>query len=472
MSWLTRLFCRRDLYTDLAEEMREHIEEKTEQVIREGMSREEAEGAARRAFRNTTLIEEQGREAWQWPTLESIWSDVKYGLRQLYKSPGFTVTAVLALALGVGAHTAVFSVLNAVLFRPLPFPDSDRLVTVLSTGSFREHLQALPGVKTASITMIYPPDDRWTMQFSIVGRPVSRMEDIPSSRFGVVDPYYLTITGIPLLAGRDFSESDNERSPVVAIVNQVFVRRYLPDADPIGRHIEMGTPANLNAPDPWLGNQHIPVTIIGVMRDTKTDGLALPAQPQFITLFRQTPAVNFGFKEVMVRSDIAPGALIDQIREQLHQLDPLLPLSEAATMTEFIEEQTSDKRFTTALLSALAALGLVLAIVGVYGVVSYLVVQRQQEIGIRLALGSPRTTVLGLITRQGLILAITGAALGLIGTAVASRSVASFLYGISALDLFTLCGTSAVLIVIALLASAIPGRRAMRINPIQALRAE
>jgi putative ABC transport system permease protein len=174
----------------------------------------------------------------------------------------------------------------------------------------------------------------------------------------------------------------------------------------------------------------------------------------------------------MVRSDIAPGALIDQIREQLHQLDPLLPLSEAATMTEFIEEQTSDKRFTTALLSALAALGLVLAIVGVYGVVSYLVVQRQQEIGIRLALGSPRTTVLGLITRQGLILAITGAALGLIGTAVASRSVASFLYGISALDLFTLCGTSAVLIVIALLASAIPGRRAMRINPIQALRAE
>ena len=353
---------------------------------------------------------------------------------------------------------------------PAQYPSPDAITRFCET--FRDRLQALPGVKTASITTIYPPDDRWTMQFSIEGRPVSRMEDIPASRFGVVDPYYLTITGIPLLAGRDFSESDGERSPVVAIVNQAFVRRYFPDSDPIGRHIEMGTPANLNAPDPWLGNQHIPVTIIGVMRDTKTDGLALPARPQFITLFKQTPPVNFGFKEVMVRSDMASGALIDQIREQLHQLDPLLPLSEAATMTEFIEEQTSDKRFTTALLSAFAALGLVLAIVGVYGVVSYLVVQRQQEIGIRLALGSPRANVLWLITRQGLILAIAGTALGLVGTAVASRSVASFLYGISALDLFTLCGTSALLIIIALLASAIPGSRAMRIDPIRALRSE
>jgi putative ABC transport system permease protein len=208
------------------------------------------------------------------------------------------------------------------------------------------------------------------------------------------------------------------------------------------------------------------------MRDTKNQGLALPVEPQFITLFKQMPPLSGGFKDVLVRSEIAPAALIDELREQLHQLDPRLPLSEAETMTEHIEEQTSDKRFTTALLSAFAALGLVLAIVGVYGVVSYLVVQRQQEIGIRLALGSPRASVLWLITRQGLILAITGAVLGLTATAIASRSVASFLYGISALDLFTLCGASVLLIVIALVASAIPGRRATRINPIQALRAE
>jgi putative ABC transport system permease protein len=141
-------------------------------------------------------------------------------------------------------------------------------------------------------------------------------------------------------------------------------------------------------------------------------------------------------------------------------------------MTQYIEEQTSDKRFTTAVLSAFAALGLVLAIVGVYGVVSYLVVQRQQEIGIRLALGATRANVLWLISRQGLLLAITGAALGLVGTAAASRALSNFLYGVSALDVLTLCGASVLLIVIALLASAIPGRRAMRIDPIQALRSE
>src|SRR5215472_14522500 len=108
MSWFARLYHRRDLYSDLAAEMREHIEEKTEQFVREGMSHEEAEHAARRVFGNATLLEERGREVWQWPTLESIWVDVKYGLRQLRKSPGFAITAVLIIALAIGANTAVF----------------------------------------------------------------------------------------------------------------------------------------------------------------------------------------------------------------------------------------------------------------------------------------------------------------------------------------------------------------------------
>lgn len=291
------------------------------------------------------------------------------------------------------------------------------------------------------------------------GQPVSRIEDIHAALFGVVDPQFLRTAGIPILAGRDFSESDSEKAPVAAVVNQAFARRYFPDRSPIGRRIEMGTPASLNAPDPWLRNEHIQATIVGLMRDTKNNGLALPVEPQFMTLYKQTPVVNFDFKEVLVRLPMAAGPLIDEIREELHRVDPRLLLSEAMTMTEHIEDQTSDKRFATVLLSAFAALDLVLAIVGVYGVISHLMLQRQQD-------------GLWLIAREGLMLALLGVGRGLAGTAIASHSISSFLYGVSALDVLTLGTASALLVLIALLASAVPGRRAMLINPIEALRAE
>src|SRR5271154_275830 len=165
MSWLTRIIFRifwrrRNLYNDLAEELRAHIEEKTEQFVREGMSREEATHAARRAFGNATLIEERGREAWQWPRLESVWADVKYALRQFRKSPGFSITAILTLALGIGFNTAMFGLIQAVLLRPLPYLTPDRLVSVTQYAprtaeetipeatylSWRQHSRAFAGM--------------------------------------------------------------------------------------------------------------------------------------------------------------------------------------------------------------------------------------------------------------------------------------------------------------------------------------
>jgi predicted permease len=133
MNWFTRIFRRRNLYSDLAEEMREHIAEKTEQFMREGMSREEATRAARRAFGNATLIEERGREEWQWPKLESLLADAKFALRQLRRSPGFAITAVLTLALGIGANTAIFTLIDSIMLRPLPYPQQERLVRMLGT---------------------------------------------------------------------------------------------------------------------------------------------------------------------------------------------------------------------------------------------------------------------------------------------------------------------------------------------------
>jgi putative ABC transport system permease protein len=310
------------------------------------------------------------------------------------------------------------------------------------------------------------------MMFSIERRPVSRLEDIPSTIFGVVDANYLRTAGIPVVEGRDFSESDREGTLPVAIVNQEFVKQYFPNEDPIGQRIELGAPASLIAQDVWMGTRRETVTIAGVMHDNHDQGLVLPVAPQLIALFRQSPIVNFGFKDILVRSDVAPEALEQSVAQQLHALDSRVPLSEVETMSEYLDDITAAKRFTSVILAGFAGIGLVLAVMGIYGVIAYLVAQRTQEIGIRLALGAPRGAVMWLVSSQGLRMALAGVAIGLMGSALAARSLASLLYGISAVDPMTLGSASVALIAIALAACALPARRAAKIDPMRALRTE
>ncbi len=335
-----------------------------------------------------------------------------------------------------------------------------------------ERLHADPGVQAASITEIVPPTDRWRMMFSIEGQGISRLEDIPSTVFGVADANYLRTAGIAVVRGRDFSESDGDKTLPVAIVNQAFVKKFFPDEEPIGRRIELGAPTRLLAEDEWMGSQRVTLTIAGVMRDNRDQGLALPVAPQLIGLFRQIPMVNSGFKDLLVRSDLAPEALERSIERQLHALDPRIPLSEAEIMSAYLGELTSIQRSTSVILSCFAGLGLLLAVMGIYGVIAYLVAQRTQEIGIRLALGAPRGAVLWLVSSQGLRMALAGVGIGMIGTLVAARNLTSLLYGISALDPVTLVSASGALIAISLAACALPARLAARIDPMEALRTE
>ena len=336
---------------------------------------------------------------------------------------------------------------------------------------FGDRVRARPGVQQASITTIYPPYERWNMMFTIAGHPASRIEDVPTTFFGVTDAYYLRTAGIALIEGRDFATTDRENTPTVAIVNQTFVRRFFRNEDPLGRRIDLGSPPNVAIRDNWM-RQDVPVTVIGVMADAKNNGLAEAVEPQLIGLFRQMPQVNFGFKDVLVRYAMSPDAMEREVTGELHAIDSRLPLSEMSSMDEYIGELTTDRRFTATILSAFAALGLLLAVIGIYGVISYLVAQRRQELGIRMALGADRGNVLMLILRQGIVLAVCGVCLGLAATALAGRALSSLLYRTSAFDALTLAAVSILLLLVALAASAIPARRAARVNPVEALRAE
>jgi predicted permease len=328
-------------------------------------------------------------------------------------------------------------------------------------------VRQLPGVQDAVVSAAYPLDDQWTQNFTIVGRAVSRLEDTPVATFNVSDAHYLQTLGIPLLKGRNFSDSDTETSPPVALVNQAFVDRYFPIEDPVGKQFRMGFNRILAS-----NASALPYTIIGVIGNSMNRGLALPPLPHINTLFRQTPELNAGFKYLIVRTSLDPIQLAPSIRQQLRSLDAELPFAEVATMDQVMQEQTGDRRYTTGLLALFAVLGVLLAGIGVYGVVSYVVSQRTSEIGVRMALGAQRGDVLWMVVKQGLGMASAGAAAGLLVAWILRRVVGQLVFGISPADPLTFVAAALVLIAFAASATYLPARRAARIDPMIALRYE
>ena len=333
-------------------------------------------------------------------------------------------------------------------------------------------VRALPAVVDASITTIYPPYNGWTQMLGIPNHPASRFQDVPIAQFGVTDAHLVKTLGVPLIRGRDFSESDSATSFPVALISRELSRRYFANVDPIGRQIHIGPPSFLQIPPGENVSDAKDVIIVGVIGDFKNTGLTVPPEPQIIGLYAQHPLVNYGFKEIVIRTASEPRLLVPEISRQLHEIDPDVPLAEVQTIDEIVEKQTGGQCFTTTLLALFAVAGLALAAVGIYGVVSYLVSQRTQELAVRLAVGASPTNVLCLVLRQGLDMTLLGAVVGLGGAIAARRLTSGLLFGISATDPVTLVGAALFLLVVALMASVIPGARAMRIHPMQALRQE
>ena len=281
----------------------------------------------------------------------------------------------------------------------------------------------------------------------------------------IVSPEYFHLLGIPLLRGRVFTDQDVANTPQIAVINQAAARVWWPNQDPLGKRVRLrldSREVSSSAQPPWT-------TIVGVIADARTESLADAAIPQIYRSVYQHPAKDLA---IILRGAIDPSAIFVQARAQIQSVDPELPVFQAETLNEVLSTSLSVRRFSMEMVAFFAATALLLAGLGIYGTISYLVNEQRREIAIRLALGAQRGTILKMVLRRGLGLAAAGAGLGVTGAFIVSHLMAGLLFGVSPTDLPTFVGVTVVLTAVALAASYIPALRAMRLNPITTLHSE
>jgi putative ABC transport system permease protein len=321
-----------------------------------------------------------------------------------------------------------------------------------------DRLATAPGVEAAALTQSVPFVSDFVTSFDIAGITPTDQALSPNANFYAVSPAYFRAMGIPLLRGRGFGQADLAGAQRVVVISKTLADRYYGKTDPIGQRLTL-----------HQGPSTDPSEIIGVVGDIKQYGLDAATTLQVYEPARQHR--YFSAFTIVVRSSAQPEALTGSVRRVLHDLDPALPVATARTLSSYVESSTGPQRFTTMLLGGFAGVALLLAAIGVYGLVSFAVAQRTQEIGIRMALGARRSAVLGLVLRQGLGLTGIGVVLGALGTVWTTALLQAQLFEASARDSVTAIGLAPVaLLVAAALACYVPARRALRVPPSTALR--
>jgi putative ABC transport system permease protein len=432
------------------------------------------------------------------PALQASRLDLNHALKQEGRAAGsrerartrrglviteFALSLVLMVAAGLLLRSfwdllnvqLGFSPQNVMIVRtrlPAPNdPNNDKYATdVQETPFLRELIRKctlLPGVQevaigdTASIPLDQTLRDLKVISegqffFSIEGRNVQSDHSTVAERSSVTSDYF-HLLGITLLRGRLFNESDNDNTPQVAVINRAMADTYWPNENALGKRFKATRDGSR-----WI-------TVVGVVANARTESLARADVPQIYLDLYQTAERRLS---VFLRGRFHTAAIADEVREQIQSLDPTLPVYGAQTLDETVSASLSQRRFSMELVGLFALTALLLAGLGIYGVISYVVSERTHEIGIRLALGAQRRNILHIVLRHGLGLAIAGAAVGLICALIVSQLMASLLYGVRPTDPLTFAGVALLFIGVALAACYVPARRAMKVDPMDALRYE
>jgi putative ABC transport system permease protein len=352
----------------------------------------------------------------------------------------------------------------------LPYPN-DPKTDLYATASqqapfFREILRrsrTLPGVEEAAVGdlgAIPLGHDRSNQNPPvplILQSHGTQSNDAPLVDESIVTPEYFHLLGMTLRRGRLFNDFDNEKAPEVAVINETMAQTYWPNEEPLGKHLKLSRKATS-----WS-------TVVGIVANARTESLEDARVPEVYTSLYQRGAHHLA---IFLRGHLDTAAIPDEVREQVQSVDPTLPVFGAQTLSETVSASLSQRRFSMEIVALFALTALLLTGLGIYGVISYIVSERTHEIGIRLALGAERRSILQMVLRQGLGLAIAGAAVGLVGAVVVSHLMSGLLYGVRPIDPLTFAGVALLLIGVALFACYIPARRAIRVDPLVALRYE
>ena len=298
-----------------------------------------------------------------------------------------------------------------------------------------------------------------TFPFAIVGAPPVPPSQSPSADYATVSPDYFRVMRIPLRRGRLFSEQDESSSPKVAIISDTLARRYFHDQDPIGQQMQFGFPPNGD----------VSREIVGIVGDVRDVALSREPGPMMYVPFVQAPLWG---GEVVVRSSLSASNVAAGVRQAVYAIDKNLPVTDIALLADALDQSIAQERFRTFLLGAFGAIALMLAAVGIFGVISYLVSQRTREIGIRMALGAERRDIMRMILGEGTKLALLGVGIGLAAASLLTRVLAGLLYDVSPTDPLTFGTVAVILFGVAVMACYLPAIRAVRVDPMVALRSE
>jgi putative ABC transport system permease protein len=321
-------------------------------------------------------------------------------------------------------------------------------------------IQAEPGLENAAVAVPRPiADGQINLTFDIVGSPASSASASRTANYVAASPDYFRVMGIPLRAGRFFDQHDVMSAPRVSVISEAMERVYFPNQNPLGKRLELGFP-----PDVWSTRE-----IVGIVGDVRDVALGQEPGPMMYVPYAQAP---FWGANVVVKSTLSPSSVAAAIRQEVRKMDKDLPVTDVAMLPDAIEASVAQPRFRTLLLGLFAAMALALAAIGIFGVISYSVSCRTNEIGIRMALGARRVDVLKQVLAEGARLALIGLVLGFVGSLGATRLIGTLLFGVKASDPLTFAAAAAILASVTLAACYIPARRATRVDPIVALRYE